>query len=119
MKRFQTLLLISLLALIVGVTTSMAQGMRMTPEERVKQLKDSLSLNEKQTEQITAIYKELGAQRQALQDSIQDRDAMRDAMRGLMAKSDEKVKALLTKEQKEKFEAMVKAREARFRQRMN
>lgn len=119
MKHIQTILLISLLTLIVGTTTSMAQGMRMTPEERVKQLKDSLSLNDKQTEQITAIYKELGAQRQALQDSIQDRSAMREAMRGLMAKSDEKVKAVLTTEQKEKFEAMIKAREARFRQRMN
>ena len=119
MKRIQTILLVALLALIVGTTASMAQGMRMTAEDRVKQLKDSLGLNDKQTEQITAIYKELGAQRQALQDSIQDRGAMRDAMRSLMAKSDEKVKAVLTTEQKEKFEAMIKAREARFRQRMN
>ena len=119
MKRIQTLFFVSLLALVVGVATSMAQGMRMSPEERVKQLKDSLSLNDKQTEQVTAIYKELGAQRQALQDSIQDRSAMRDAMRALMAKGDEKVKAILTTEQKEKFEAMIKAREARFRQRSN
>jgi hypothetical protein len=51
--------LLSAVVLLAGVftTTAMAQGMmRMTPEERVKQLKDSLGLNDKQTEQITVIF---------------------------------------------------------------
>ncbi len=98
----------------------MAQGMmRMTPEERVKQLKDSLGLNDKQTEQITNIYKEMGAKRQALMDSVSDRDARRDAMMTMMKTTDDKIEALLTADQKDKYEAMKKAREAMMRQRQN
>lgn len=100
-------------------TNGMAQGMRMSAEDRAKALKDSLALSDKQTEQVLVIFKEMGSKRQALTDSIQDRDARRDAMMTLMAKTDEKIESLLTKDQKEKYDVMKKAREARFRQRSN
>jgi periplasmic protein CpxP/Spy len=120
MRYYFSMLFAAVLLAGICTTNTMAQGMmRMTPEERVKQLKDSLSLTDKQAEQITNIFKEMGAKRQAVMDSIDDRDARREAMMGLMAKTDEKIEALLTPEQKDKYEAMKKEREARFRQRPN
>ena len=117
MRRYLFLLVGILLA--IGSTTVMAQGMRMSAEDRAKALKDSLGLSDKQMEQVVGILKEMGSKRQALADSIQDRDARREAMMSLMAKGDEKIESVLTKEQKEKYEVMRKEREARFRQRSN
>jgi periplasmic protein CpxP/Spy len=120
MRFYVSLLFAAFLLAGVFTSTTMAQGMmRMTPEERVKQLKDSLALNDKQTEQITSIFKEMGAKRQALMDSVSDRDARREAMMSMMKSTDEKIEALLTPEQKDKYEALKKAREAMMRQRMN
>ncbi len=109
-------------ALLTGIfaTNSMAQGMmRMTPEERAKMLKDSLGLNDQQTEQITNIFKDMGAKRQALMDSVSDRDARREAMMSMMKSADEKIEALLTPDQKDKYEAIKKARQEMMRQRQN
>lgn len=107
--------------LLVGISSTnvMAQGMRMSAEDRAKVLKDSLGLSGKQMEQVVGILKEMDSKRRALADSIEDRDARREAMMSLMAKSDEKIESLLTPEQKEKYEVMKKQREARFRQRSN
>ena len=120
MRYYLSLLFAAVLLAGVFTTTTLAQGMmRMTPEERVKQLKDSLGLDDKQTEQIVSIYKDMGAKRQALMDSVSDRDARREAMMGMMKSTDDKIEALLTPDQKDKYEAMKKAREAMMRQRMN
>lgn len=119
--RYHISLLFAVL-ILAGVfsANSMAQGMmRMTPEERVKQLKDSLGLNDKQADQITSIFKDMAGKRQALMDSVSDRDARREAMMGMMKSTDEKIEALLTPGQKEKYEAIKKAREAMMRQRQN
>ena len=114
-KRF--FLMFSILFLVaLSSTTLFAQGMmRMTPEERAKALKDSLGLDEKQTAQIVSIFSDMGKQRQAMMDSLEDRDARRDAMMKLMTATDDKIESLLTPDQKDKYEAMKKAREARFR----
>ena len=120
MRYYLSLLLATLFLAGVFTTTSMAQGMmRMTPEERVKQLKDSLGLSDKQADQITGIFKDMGAKRQALMDSVSDRDARREAMMSMMKATDEKIEALLTPDQKDKYEAIKKAREAMMRQRQN
>jgi Spy/CpxP family protein refolding chaperone len=116
--RHYLFLLIGVLV-VIGSTNMMAQGMRMSAEDRAKVLKDSLGLSDKQMEQVVGILKEMGSKRQALADSIQDRDARREAMMSLMAKNDEKIESLLNKEQKEKYEVMKKQRVARFRQRSN
>jgi periplasmic protein CpxP/Spy len=120
MRYYLSLLFAMLILAGVFTSNSLAQGMmRMTPEERVKQLKDSLGLNEKQTAQIDSIFKDMGAKRQALMDSVSDRDARREAMMGMMKTIDEKIEALLTPDQKDKYESMKKAREAMMRQRQN
>ena len=119
MRYYLSLLFAAVLLAGIFTTNSMAQGMRMTPEERVKMLKDSLGLNDQQTEQIASIFKDMGAKRQALMDSVSDRDARREAMMSMMKSTDEKIEALLTPDQKDKYEAMKKAREAMMRQRQN
>ncbi len=119
MRHYLLVLFGVVLLVVISSTNVMAQGMRMSAEDRAKVLKDSLGLNEKQMEQVVGIFKEMGSMRQALADSIQDRDARREAMMSLMAKNDEKIESLLTPEQKEKYDVMKKQREARFRQRSN
>ena len=119
MRYYLSLLFAAVLLAGLFTTITMAQGMRMTPEERVKQLKDSLGLDDKQTAQIDSIFKDMGAKRQALMDSVSDRDARREAMMGMMKSIDDKIEALLTPDQKDKYEAMKKAREAMMRQRQN
>jgi len=119
MRHYLFLLIGAVLLIVIGSSSGMAQGMRMSAEDRAKVLKDSLGLSDKQMEQVVAVLKEMTSKRQAVADSIQDRDARREAMMSLMAKGDEKIESLLTKEQKEKYEVMKKQREARFRQRSN
>ncbi len=119
MRHYLFLFIAAVLLVVVSSTNGMAQGMRMSAEDRAKALKDSLGLSDKQMEQVVGILKEMGSKRQALADSIEDRDARREAMMSLMAKSDEKIESVLTKDQKEKYEVMKKEREARFRQRSN
>ncbi len=100
--------------LVFGVVTAGAQGMRMSPEDRAKALKDSLALDSTQTAKVTAIYKESqAAVMDAMQNGTGDRDAMRATMMEITKKADDKVKALLNAEQKKKFDEMVKNRPAR------
>ena len=118
----RVLALFFVFALLIGGSFSIAsaQGMmRATPEERAKMLKDSLSLNDDQTASLVTLFKAMSEKRQAVMDSLDDRDARREAMMKLMSETDEKIEALLTPDQKTKYDAMKKEREARFRQRQN
>jgi len=120
MRRY--FLLFFAVALMMGIAASnaSAQGtMRATPEERAKMLKDSLGLNDKQTGKVVIIFKSMSEKRQAVMDSLDDRDARREAMMKLMSQTDEKIEALLTADQKVKYEVMIKEREARFRRPRN
>ncbi|MGA7161658.1 MAG: hypothetical protein WBZ48_11690 [Bacteroidota bacterium] len=119
MRHYLSLLVAGLLLAGIFTTNTMAQGMRMSPEERVKMLKDTLGLNDQQTAQITSIFKDMAGQRQALMDSVSDRDARREAMMSMMKSADEKIEALLTPDQKDKYEAIKKARQEMMRQRQN
>jgi len=95
-----------------------AQRMRMTPEERGKALKDSLSLSGEQTAKIVKIYE---AQQKEMSDKMPemqgDRDAMRQFFQELTAKTNKQIEAVLTKEQLKKFQALVK-QQMEMRQRM-
>ena len=118
----RVLLFLFATALMIGgvFSTASAQGMmRATPEERAKMLKDSLSLSDDQTASIISLFKTMGQKRQAVMDSLDDRDARREAMMKLMSETDEKIEALLTPDQKTKYEAIKKDREARFRRPQN
>jgi len=92
-------------------------GMRMSAEDRAKQLQTQLKLTDDQTAKITDIYK---AQRTKM-DSIRtasngDRDAMRSAMMPLMKTTNDQVKAILTPDQAAAFDKMQQERMQRMQQ---
>ncbi len=99
-------------------TVTYAQRMRMTVEEQVKILTDSLKLSDEQVSKITKILEDQREEMTtAMGENRGDREAMRTVMQDLMKKTDEKMKAELTKEQAKKYESMMKARRDRMGQR--
>lgn len=110
-----------------GQRPSQAGGGRpqMDPAERVErqtqQLKESLSLTDEQTAKVKAIYTKYGEkQREAFQKAREageevDREKMREQMQATRTQQDNEIKALLTAEQKTKFEAVIKERQERMR----
>jgi protein CpxP len=99
------------------VSLSKAQGggggrQQMSPEDRAKQMQASLKLTDDQTTKVVAIYKEQAAKR----DSLMKAGADRQAMRPLMQAANEKIKAILTKDQAEAYEKMQAERMKRMQQ---
>ncbi len=119
MKHRISLFLITGLVLCMTVLQASAQRPpMMTPEERTKQLTDSLSLTKDQQPKVLKIYKESDQKRQEIFNSNSgDRDAMRSAMREVMDKTDKDIEALLTAKQKTKYEEMKAARMQRWQSR--
>ncbi len=102
-------ILIGMMVLAQGV---FAQGMRRTPEERAKQLKEQLSLTDEQTTKVTELYKE--SQKvvmEKMQEGMGDRAAMREFMQKQNEKLDKSIEKLLTKEQLVKYEEVKKQRQ--------
>ncbi|GAA4333543.1 hypothetical protein GCM10023149_40380 [Mucilaginibacter gynuensis] len=94
-------------------------GRRMSPEDRAKQLQSDLKLTDDQTTKIVAIYKEQNTKRDSVRKAAgdnADRQELLKAMMPLMQASNDKVKALLTKEQAEAFDKQQKERMGRMRQ---
>lgn len=107
---------------LIGFTaiTKAQGGMRMSAEDRAKQLQTQLKLTDDQTAKVTAIYK---AQRTKM-DSIRtasngDRDAMRSAMMPLMKSTNDQVKAVLTPDQATEYDKIQQERMQQMQQRMN
>lgn len=112
--RFLRSLLITVVTTIAVVGTLSAQGMRISPEDKAKALKDSLGLDSTQTTKATAIYKESqDAMMNAFQSGSEDREAMRATMQDITKKADDKVKVLLNDKQKKKYDEMIKNRPTR------
>jgi periplasmic protein CpxP/Spy len=111
------------LVLVIGIailfsSLAQAQPMRMSTEERVNMLKDSLKLNDDQAAKITVVLDEQSKEMSAAFEKYSDdRDSMRTAMQEIRTKSDKKIAPVLTKEQAKKYDAMQKARLARMGQR--
>jgi Spy/CpxP family protein refolding chaperone len=111
------------LVLVMGIAIlfssfAQAQPMRMSTEERVKMLKDSLTLNDDQAAKITVILDQQSEQMSAAFEKYSDnRDSMRTAMTEIRGKSDKKISTILTKDQAAKYDEMQKARLARMGQR--
>ena len=102
---------------VIGITAvSHAQGggggMRMSPENRVKMMQDSLKLSDSQSTQILAILKAGAAKRDSLRNAGGDRDAMRSAMMD----SNNKVQAILTDDQKAAYKKMMENMRAKMQQ---
>lgn len=101
------------------------RGERMSPEERlerqVNNMKEKLGLSEEQTTKVTALLKaNQEKQRAAFEKAREsgeqpDREKMRAQMQENMKKQDADIKALLTDEQKTKYDAMIKEREERMK----
>jgi Spy/CpxP family protein refolding chaperone len=111
------------LVLIIGMvilcsTLVQAQPQRMSIEDRVKILKDSLKLSDEQSTKITKILEDQREEMtNAMNENKDDRDAMQTARREIMKKADEQIKALLTEDQAAIYDKMVKSRRARMGQR--
>lgn len=83
-----------------------ARGM-MDPGQRAQMLKDRLGLNDSQTSQIKAIYADGTTKMQALRsNSSLSQDDRRSQMMSMRKDENDKIEALLTADQKTKFEAM-------------
>lgn len=88
-------------------------------EQMTNRLKDSLQLSTEQVKKVRAIYDSMQVRMASDREANRgDRDAMMQAMRTRTEKADKEIEALLTPDQKKKFEVFKKEREQRMRQRM-
>ena len=103
---------------VIGISAaSRAQGgggggMRMSPEDRVAQMKTTLKLTDDQSAQILAIYKASAAKR----DSVRNAGGDREAMRPIMMEANNKVQAILTDDQKAAWKKMMEDMRAKMQQ---
>ena len=115
--RTSTVTWMAVLALLVGTQAAFSQGMRRSPEERAKQLKEQLSLTDEQTKKVTQIYT---ASQDSMMAMMQSGGGDRSAMRGMFQKEtervDKEIEKILTKEQVAKFEEVKKQRQQMRRQ---
>jgi Spy/CpxP family protein refolding chaperone len=111
------------LVLVIGIAIlfsplAQAQQQRVTIEDRVKILKDSLKLSDEQSVKITKILEDQREEMTtAMNENRDNRDAMQTARKEIMKKADEQIKSVLTEDQAKKYDAMVKSRRARMGQR--
>ena len=114
-KRFVRVFLILFIASLSYFPMSRSQQrMGRSVADRVKDLKEQLSLDSAQVDSIQKIYTAADKQRSDLFEANKDdRGAMRDAMTKLNAETDAQVEKLLTDAQKKKYEDMMKARQNR------
>jgi periplasmic protein CpxP/Spy len=108
------------LVLVIGFaillsTYTQAQPMRMSTEERVKILKDSLKLSDEQAAKVTIILDQQSKEMTSAFEKYSDnRDSMRTAMQEIMQKSDKKINSVLKKDQAKKYDVMQKERRERM-----
>src|SRR3989304_1161731 len=103
--KYRLMVIPILIGMMVLAQAASAQGMRRSPEERSKQLKEQLTLTDEQTKKVTALYTESQKTVMAkMQEGLGDRTAMREFMTKETAKVDSLIGKLLTKEKMVKFE---------------
>ncbi|MFD0794116.1 hypothetical protein ACFQZX_10845 [Mucilaginibacter litoreus] len=98
---------------VLGISAvSHAQGrMRMSPEERAKQMKESLKLTDDQAAKITVIYQAQAKSFDSLRNAGGD---IRSQIRPMMEATNNKVKAVLTAEQAAAWQKEMEERRARM-----
>ena len=115
--KLQSAAVLSLLLVFI-ITVCSAQPRRMSPDERTAELKKELSLTEKQAVHVKKIFEQLQRESEELfEASGGNRGALREMMMKKNNEADEKISALLTADQKKKFEEFKKQRRARFEER--
>ncbi len=104
------------LLFLVSISAVIGQP-RMDPKERVKELKERLNLNDKQTKQIEDILIKQSEEMQAIFSSGGgDREAMRDKMMKLRDESNKKVEKVLNDKQKAEYKKYQEEMQARRQQ---
>jgi len=117
-KRMTFGLLLVMGIAIVCSTAIQAQPRRMSIEDRVKILKDSLKLTDDQASKITKLLEDQREEMTtAMSENQGNRDAMQQARMEIMKKTDEQIKSVLTDDQITKYEDMLKSRRERMGQR--
>src|ERR1700761_9617087 len=102
---------------VIGISAaSRAQGGggggRMSPDDRVAQMKATLKLTDDQSTQILAILKAGAAKR----DSVRNAGGDREAMRPIMMDTNNKVQAILTDDQKVAWKKWIDDQRAKMQQ---
>ena len=113
-------ILISMLALLVVYSCSSedSRRQRLDPGQMAAQLQEKLDLTDIQRDSIKVLIEQNRQQMRKLrQASSGDMSGMREVMMELRAEHDEKVKALLNDEQKEKYEEILEERRQNFQRR--
>ncbi len=116
MKKYsmlKSLLVVTLVGLFLVTMTgkTYAQRGRISLDERVKFMTKELGLTDAQEKDVRKIYEKAEKDRMdAFQTHKDDRAAVREAVGAIMKDADAKVSALLTDEQKTKFEKIQKDR---------
>ncbi len=94
---------------VLAAASAFAQPPRMSAEDRTKRLTEQLGLNEEQAKKVLAINKRSEEDMRAIFESAgDDRDAMRDKMRAHREKVVKEIQAVLTADQKVKYEEILK-----------
>jgi protein CpxP len=83
------------------------RGGMMDPERRTQMMKERLSLSDAQAAQVKAVFEDERTKSEALRaDQTGDREAMRAKMGEIRKGSDTRIAAILTPDQKTKWDAM-------------
>jgi Spy/CpxP family protein refolding chaperone len=86
---------------------------QQSPEERANHMKEALGLTDEQTSKILAIYQKAAESGKAIrEDAAASADDKKSKFEALMKSTREEVGAVLTAEQKEKFQAEMAKRRA-------
>jgi hypothetical protein len=116
--KMRNVVLLILLSLTVGVLQASAQPRRMSVDERVAMLKDTLHLSASQADTVRSIYTAADKEVQAAFTAAgEDRAAMRETMGKIREKTDKQIEAVLTAEQKNTYIELRKAQDLRRQQR--
>lgn len=106
-RGFTGLMLVAFMVLTAA--SAFAQPPRMSAEDRTKRLTEQLSLTTDQAKKVLAIYKRSEEDMRKIFESAEgDRESMRESMRGQREKVNKEIEALLTADQKAKFEEIKK-----------
>ncbi len=106
----QKILAITLLSVLLVTLTVMAQP-RQTPQDRVKALKDRLSLTDEQSAQVVKIFTEAQEKMKSSSDRSEFRKIMTDA--------NDQVEKILNDTQKTEFKKMQEERMSKMRSRQD
>ena len=107
-----------IMLLLLSATQAFAQIDSTRTLKRLEDLRTALSLTPDQTAKLKPIFFDVQAQGRKIREEYgDDREGARDAMREQMPKTDSKIEALLTADQKKKYEEYKKERMQRMMER--